>query len=403
MIGIGTMTFEQALASIRNTRTAAKPIAAAEYVARRAAAQKLMHDVGLDAILLTAAGASLRYFTGCAWGMLERMTGAVLSKSGEPVFIVPGFEEPRLRLTAPKGAEFRAWQEDESPYALMATLFRDLGSATGRIGIDEATPYFVADGLAKAAPQLRLESAAPVVGNLRSKKSPAEIALIKHAMGVTLNIHRLVRDSLAEGATTQQIVDFMHAAHIAAGSDTGSTFAIVAFAEQTAYPHGPEEPQELREGDLVLVDTGCTYHGYHADLTRTYVFGKPTARQREIWETERDAQQAAFAAIRRGGACHEPDDAARRVLESRGYGPDYKTPGLPHRAGHGIGLDIHERPYLVRGNKTPFEPGMCASIEPMLCLYGEMGVRLEDHFHVTDAGPQWFTPPSTNLDEPFAT
>jgi Xaa-Pro dipeptidase len=335
--------------------------------------------------------------------MLERLTGAILPRQGGPTFIVPGFEEPRLRLTAPQDARFRAWQEDESPYDLCGAVLRDLGVATGRVGIDEATPYFIVDGLAMAAPQLRLESAAPVVGRCRAQKSTAEIDLIQHAMNVTLEIHRLVRAGLQEGTTTQQIVEFMHAAHVAAGSDSGSTFAIVAFAEQTAYPHGPEEPQQLREGDLVLVDTGCTFQGYHSDLTRTYVFGQPTPRQREIWETERDAQQAAFAAIHRGGPCHAPDDAARRVLESRGYGPDYKTPGLPHRTGHGIGLEIHERPFLVRGNTTPLLPGMCASIEPMLCLYGEMGVRLEDHFYVTESGPQWFTRPSTNLDEPFAT
>jgi Xaa-Pro dipeptidase len=210
-----------------------------------------------------------------------------------------------------------------------------------------------------------------------------------------------VRQSLQEGTATRQIVDFLHAAHLAAGSDSGSTFAIVAFAEQTAYPHGPEEPQTLRDGDLVLVDTGCTFHGYHSDLTRTYVFGKPTPRQREIWETERDAQQAAFAAIRRGGPIHAPDDAARKLLETRGFGPDYNTPGLPHRTGHGIGLEIHERPYLVRGNTASFETGMCASIEPMLCLYSEMGVRLEDHFYVAENGPQWFTQPSLELENPF--
>jgi Xaa-Pro dipeptidase len=394
-------TFEQALAGIRDERTKVRAIEPSEFAQRRERAQRIMDEAGLDAVILTAAGASLRYFTGCAWGMYERFTGAILPRKGEPVFIVPGFEEPRLRLTAPNGASFRAWQEDESPYGLCGTTLRDLGAATGRVALDESTPYFIADGLAKAAPQLRLESAAPVVARCRAQKSTAEIDLIQHAMNVTLEIHRIVHACLREGTTTKEIVEFMHAAHIAAGSDSGSTFAIVAFAEQTAYPHGPEAPQTLREGDLVLVDTGCTFHGYHSDLTRTYVFGQPTPRQREVWETEREAQQAAFAALRRGGPSHAPDDAARRVLESRGYGPDYKTPGLPHRAGHGIGLEIHERPYLVRGNTSPLLPGMCASIEPMLCLYGEMGVRLEDHFYMTESGPQWFTRPSTNLDEPF--
>jgi Xaa-Pro dipeptidase len=395
------MVFEQSLKSVRNSRDAALPISAAEFAARRQRAQQLMRETGLDAIFLPAAGASLRYFTGCAWSMLERLTAAILPRDGEPIFVVPAFEEPRLRLTAPPGATFRAWQEDESSYAMCAGILRELKAATGRVGVDEATPYFLVDGLAQAAPQIRFESAAPVVAPCRVCKSPAEIAIIQHAMNVTLEIHRLTHDALCEGFGTQQIVTFLNDAHVAAGSDGGSTFAIVAFGEQTAYPHGPEEPQTLREGDLVLVDTGCQFHGYHSDLTRTYVFGKATPRQREIWETERDAQQPAFAALRHGGPASAADDAARRLLESRGYGPDYKTPGLPHRAGHGIGLEIHERPYLVRGNSTPLQTGMCASVEPMLCLYGEMGVRLEDHFYMAEEGPRWFTPPSTNLDEPF--
>jgi Xaa-Pro dipeptidase len=221
-------------------------------------------------------------------------------------------------------------------------------------------------------------------------------------MNTTLEVQRLAAASLREGVLSTDVVRFLNSAHLAAGSDSGSTFAIVAFGEATAYPHGPTSAQRLSEGEMVLIDTGCTFHGYHADLTRTYVFGTPTPRQREIWETERDAQQAAFEAASLGGPCSDPDAAARAVLESRGYGPGYHVPGLPHRTGHGIGLEIHERPYLVRGNATPMTEGICASIEPMLCLYGEMGVRLEDHFHVASDGPHWFTPPSTDLDAPFS-
>jgi Xaa-Pro dipeptidase len=398
--GIGEISPKQALASIRNNRAAVEPIAEAEFAARRHLVQRLMREVGLDAILLTASP-SLRYFTGAAWQMLERLTGAILPREGLPTMIVPAFEEPRLRSSVPPSFEFRTWQEDESPYALCAATLRDRGVVTGRIAIDEQAPYFVVDGLAKAAPQTHIENAAKVVGRCRIAKSAAEIAIMKHAMQTTLEVQRLAAASLCESVSTGDVVAFLNAAHVAAGSDLGSTFAIVAFGESTAYPHGPEQPQKLRAGDLVLVDTGCTFHGYHADLTRTYVFGKPTQRQREIWETERDAHQAAFSAIRRGGPCSQPDDAARGILEGHGYGPDYETPGLPHRTGHGIGLEIHEPPYLVRGNAMPFEVGMCASIEPMLCLYGEMGVRLEDHFYVADDGPQWFTKPSTNLDDPF--
>jgi Xaa-Pro dipeptidase len=400
MKGIGEISTEQALAAVRNIRDAVAPIAETEFESRRALAQQYMHEAGLDAIVLTASP-SLRYFTGADWHMLERMTGAVLPRRGDPTFIVPGFEEPRLGLTLSPDAAFRAWQEDESPYELCAGVLRDAGAATGSVAVDEQAPYFIVAGLAKAAPQLSLETGAAVAGRCRIQKSAAEIALIKHAMNTSLEVQRLAAASLREGVGTADVVKFLHEAHLAAGSDTGSTFAIVAFASATAYPHGPEAPQQLAEGDLVLVDTGCTFHGYHGDITRTYVFGQPTSRQREIWEIERDAQQAAFNALRLGAPCCDADAAARRVLEAHGFGPDYQTPGLPHRTGHGIGLEIHEPPYLVRGNATPLAPGMCASIEPMLCLYGEMGVRLEDHFGMTDAGPQWFTTPSTKFEDPF--
>lgn len=382
-----------ALAQIRNSRDAAAPIAPAEYAARLAHVQQRMELLGVDALVLPA-GASLRYVTGADWHMLERFTGALVPRSGAPIFITPAFEQPRLARTVPADSEFRAWQEDESPYALCADALRQWGAVAGTVALDEATPYFIASGLAQAAPQAQLVDGVDVIAPCRQCKSPAEIALIRHAMGVTLEVHRLVREILVEGIGSEQIIAFLHQAHLAAGSDGGSTFAIVAFREETAYPHGPQAPQQLREGDLVLVDSGCQFHGYHADLTRTYVFGDPSPRQREIWEIELAAQQAAFDAIRLGAPCGSVDDAARGLLARYGFGPDYQTPGLPHRTGHGIGLEIHERPFLVRGNATPLAPGMCASIEPMLCLYGEMGVRLEDHFYLDEDGPHWFTPPA---------
>ena len=398
--GISTCRPEEALAKIENTRAQAAPISGAELTARRTTAQHHMHESGVDALVLLP-GANLRYFMGVTWSMHERLTCALLPREGDPIFIVPAFEEPRLRLTTEQDACFRSWQEDESPYDLVAGVIRDLGAATGRVAIDEQTPYFVVDGLSRAASQVAWQTSTVVAERCRLKKSETEISLIQHAMHVTLEVHRLAAASLQEGATSTDVIEFLNSAHVAAGSDSGSTFAIVAFGESTAYPHGPESPQSLRDGDMVLVDTGCTFHGYHADLTRTYVFGTPTPRQREIWESERDAQQAAFDAVRVGEPCSAVDRAARDLLVSRGYGPDYQVPGLPHRTGHGIGLEIHEPPYLVRGNDMPLATGVCASIEPMLCLYGEVGVRLEDHFYLTDDGPQWFTSPSTDLDAPF--
>jgi Xaa-Pro dipeptidase len=350
----------------------------------------------IDAMLLPA-GASLRYFTGADWHMLERFTGALLPQAGEPAFVAPAFEEPRLTRTLPRDARLLTWQEDQSPFAVCADQLRGWGRCTGTIAIDEACPYFVVRGLAQAAPQAAWTDAAAVAGACRQCKSPAEIALIRHAMQATLEVQRLAREILVEGMAAADVVDFLDKAHRAAGADGGSTFAIVAFGAETAHPHGPEQPQQLREGDLVLVDTGCQFHGYHADLTRTYVFGAPTPRQREIWELQRAAQQAGFEAIRVGAPCGVVDDAARNVLVRAGLGPDYRTPGLPHRTGHGIGLEIHERPYLVRGNAAPLLQGMCASIEPTVCIYGEFGVRQEDHFYLTDEGPRWFTQPPDAL------
>jgi hypothetical protein len=152
----------------------------------------------------------------------------------------------------------------------------------------------------------------------------------------------------------------------------------------------------------VLIDTGCFVQGYTSDITRTYVYGTPGAEHRRIWNLEREAQQAAFDAVKPGVPCEAIDAAARRVLERAGLGPDYRLPGLPHRTGHGIGLSIHEGPFLVRGDTTPLAPGMCFSNEPMIVLPDRFGIRLEDHFHVTETGAQWFTEPSHAIDDPSA-
>ncbi|MEM6329311.1 MAG: Xaa-Pro peptidase family protein, partial [Planctomycetota bacterium] len=268
-------------------------------------------------------------------------------------------------------------------------------------GVEASTPFFMAEGLRAAAAGWRLVDAGPVVSACRMHKSPAEVAIIRHAMGATLDIHRRVHGLLHEGITNTEIAEWIDRKHRAAGSDNGSTFAIVAFGESTAFPHGPKGEQRLRGGDTVLVDTGCTFAGYHSDLTRTYVYGEPSPRQRELWAIEHEAQAAALGAAQPGAPCEAVDAAARRVIERHGLGPGYQTPGLPHRTGHGLGMDIHEAPYLVRGNRTPLAPGMVASIEPMICVYGEMGVRLEDHFVMTAGGPEWLTRPAPSIDHPF--
>ena len=224
-------------------------------------------------------------------------------------------------------------------------------------------------------------------------KSPAEIALIKQAMAMTVEVQQAAARIMAEGLDTRDVQAFLDAAHIKIGMDGPSTFKIVLFGEPTAYPHGVSYPQQLKEGDTVLVDTGATLHGYHSDITRTWFFGQPTALQKEVWELEAAMQKAAFEACQLGAACSAPDAAARKVLEAAGYGPGYKLPGTPHRAGHGIGMDVHEGPYIVKDNDLPLAPGMCFSIEPMVCRYGEFGVRLEDHVYMTEEGSAWFTEP----------
>jgi Xaa-Pro dipeptidase len=235
----------------------------------------------------------------------------------------------------------------------------------------------------------------------RSIKSPAEIALMQRAKDITLEVHKAAARILSPGITTAEVIDFIDRAHRALGADGGSTFCIVLFGEATAYPHGVRHPPPLVEGDMVLIDTGCTIEGYNSDITRCYVYGEPSARQREIWDLEKAAQLAAFAAAELGRPCEAVDAAARAVIEAAGFGPGYALPGLPHRTGHGIGLDVHEWSYLVQGDTTPLAPGMCFSNEPMICIYGEFGVRLEDHFHMTEAGPRWFTQPAPSIDDPF--
>jgi Xaa-Pro dipeptidase len=246
-----------------------------------------------------------------------------------------------------------------------------------------------------------MASGAAVIDGCRMIKSPAELALMAQAKAMTLEVHRCAARILREGITTGEVRRFIDQAHRALGADDGSTFCAVQFADASAYPHGLPGEQALKRDDLVLIDTGCRVQGYNSDITRTYVFGRATQEQARVWEVEKRAQAAAFAAVKPGVACEEIDAVARRVLAAEGFGPDYELPGLPHRTGHGIGLSIHEAPYLVRGDKTPLQPGMCFSNEPMIVVPGAFGVRLEDHFHVTETGAAWFTDPQPSLEKPF--
>ena len=387
------------LAGLKPWADAAPAIAAAEYQARIANARSLMAQAGLDALLIDA-GTSLTYFAGVPWGASERLVAMLLPAQDDPILICPRFErgslEADLKINA---SDLRLWEEDESPSALVADALRTLGVT--RLGIDPAMAFLFVERIRQAAPDVMLVAASSVIDGCRSHKSPAELALMQQAKSMTLEVHRRTARILRPGITATQVRHFIESAHRALGA-SGNSFCIVQFGRSTAYPHGLPGESVLAQGDMVLIDTGCTIGGYHSDITRSYVFGEADGEQRRIWALEKEAQQAAFDAVQPGVACEAIDAAARRVLESAGLGPDYSLPGLPHRTGHGIGLSIHEAPYLVRGDMMPLMPGMCFSNEPMIVVPDRFGVRLEDHFYVTETGAAWFTSPSVAIDQPFA-
>ncbi len=398
-IGVGGKTAEQALAQLSDMSTKVCPIDDAEFNARLAKAQTLMREEGLDAIYVNA-GSNLYYFTGTPFGATERLVGALLPASGGVHYIAPAFERGTLEGYVRIPGQIHCWEEHENPYQLCANILAEQAIA-GAVGIDEATPFFIFDGLRQAAPTIDFVSAVAVTAGCRMHKSKAEIALMQCAKNMTLEVHKAAASILRDGISTQEVTEFIDQAHRTVGAAKGSYFCIVLFGADSAFPHGVARPKRLETGDMVLIDTGCQLHSYVSDITRSYVLGEASARQRQIWDIEKAAQAAAFAAATIGTPCGRVDDAAREVLAAHGLGPDYQLPGTPHRTGHGIGLDIHEWPYLVRDNTTPLAPGMCFSNEPMICVPGEFGVRLEDHFYMTESGPRWFTEPPTSIDDPL--
>ena len=373
------------------------PISDAERNARIEKARRLMRANRIDAIYVEP-GATMSYYTGMRWGTSERMFALVIPVRGDVAWVCPKFEEERARELIKIGNDIRTWEEDESPYQRVAEIFRDRSIRTGRIGMEERVRFFLFDGLRKAAPALQFVSATPVTAGGRMFKSPAEIALMQRANDITIVAYKATRDSMREGMTQDEFAANCAAAFRALGAPGG---VFVSFGKYTAFPHGSSTPQKLKEGDVVLMDGGCGVEGYQSDITRTFVFGKPTQRQRDIWDLERKSQDAGFAAAQVGAPCEAVDAAARKVITDAGFGPDYKTPGLPHRTGHGIGLEGHEWTNFVRGNKTPIQPGMCFSDEPTIVIYGEFGIRLEDCLYITENGPKFFTEQSPSIEKPF--
>jgi Xaa-Pro dipeptidase len=342
----------------------------------------------------------MTYFANVRWGLSERPFLLVIPQKGELAYVCPGFEEARAREITTFTKDVRVWQEDEDWGATVAGILKDRGVSTAKIGVEERVRFFIADGIAHAAPASKVVLATPVTAGCRMIKSPTEIALMQRASDITIEAFKAALGALRDGMTQLELGRNIRAAFDVLGGPGGS--ALIGFGKYSAFPHGSITPQQLREGDVVLIDGGCTIEGYQSDITRTTVFGKPTARQTEVWNLEKKAQTAAFNAAKIGATCESVDAAARKVITDAGFGPGYKVPGLPHRTGHGIGMDGHEWTNFVRGNKTKLAPGMCFSDEPMIAIYGEFGIRLEDCLYMTENGPKFFSQQSPAVDKPFA-
>ena len=399
-IGIGGSTASVELEKIKDMTQNIQPIKQDEYRARIKKVVQLMRDQQIKALYLNA-GTNLYYFTGTKWNPSERMVGALLYDDGNLDYIVPKFEEGTFKIYMQIEGPINCWEEHESPYNLFGELLKIKNITNGVISVDESAPYFLIDGLTKVNSLYSFINAQPITAGCRMQKSANEIAIIQRAKEMTMVVITAAARILRTGITVNEVTTFIHEAHIKAGALAGSYFCIVLFGDDTQYPHGVSTPQPLKENDAVIIDTGCKLEGYVSDITRSFAYGTPSESYKKIWDIEQATQKAAFDAAKIGVACGSVDDAARKILSSSGLSPDYSLPGLPHRVGHGTGLDIHEYPYLVRGSEIKLLEGMVVSNEPMICIPGEFGIRHEDHFFMTETGPKWFTTPMHSVENPF--
>ena len=399
------LTLPAPIAALTSRRSEATPITLAEREQRLERARALLGEHKIDALVI-AAGTSLNYFTGLRWGQSERFFAWVLPVKGSPFVVCPVFEEGRVRermdakpatLPAASTTKVYTWNEDEAPYALLAKALKDAGITTGKIGVEERTQFAFSDGIAHASASLTAVSATPITFGCRGVKSPTELALMRLANNITFNVYEAAYKSAQPGMTTHQFSELVSAAYLRCGFPGDASCQV---GEYSALPHGSLQPQVIRENEIILIDDGCLVEGYQSDMSRTFVLGKATDKQKQVFDIVHKAQATALAAARPGVPCHAIDDAARKVVTDAGYGPDYKH--FTHRVGHGIGMDMHEWPYLVRGNTTPLAAGMTFSDEPGIYITGEFGVRLEDDWVVTPNGGEMFTPQSPSLEDPFA-
>jgi Xaa-Pro dipeptidase len=383
---------------LKSLTAGAAPISLQERHARLAKVQALMAEQKIGALLVES-GSTLDYFTGVEWRRSERTTAAVIPARGQVVVVTPAFEEPSVRETLQVDADVRVWNEDQSPFDVIAGALRDRGAGSGRIAAEGTTRFFIVDGVRRAAGVEMVSGDGPLVRPCRMIKSPAELALMQVASDVTMAALRYVHAHVRRGMSQSDISGMMDAATVALGG--APEFSLVLLNEASAYPHGSKKPQAVREGSVILMDCGCTVHGYQSDISRSWVFGTPSAHQRKVWNTVKRGQEIALATARVGLPAGKVDDAVRSFYVKAGWGPGYHLPGLPHRTGHGIGMDGHEPCYLVHGDPTPLAPGMCFSDEPGLYIPGDFGIRLEDCWHMTEAGPKLFSGLAPSIEQPI--
>ena len=384
---------------LRSLTKGAQAITPAEHAARVARLQSLMQQRKIGALLVEA-GSALQYFTGIRWWRSERTTAAVIPAEGKVVVVTPFFEEPSIRETLLVAADVRPWKEDASPFELIADALRGLHTSAGTVALDATLRYFIVDQVTMAVGAgVQLVPGDPLVRACRLIKSPAELALMQTANDVTIAAIRHVHAHVVAGMSAAGIMRLLVAATEALGGT--HEFSLVLLNEASAFPHGSDKPQAIRKGSVVLVDSGCSVHGYESDISRTWIFGTPTARQREVWNTVKRGQELALETAKLGVPVGAIDKAVRAFYEAQGWSKDYGLPGTSHRTGHGIGMDGHEPPYLVRSDTTPLEAGMCFSDEPGIYIPGQFGIRLEDCWHMSEAGPKLFTPLAASIDNPI--
>ncbi len=393
--GIGGSTAEIELSKLIEPTSKPAPISEKEFQNRLDHARSALREKGLDVLYINA-GTNLFYFTNTRWNPSERLVGALLFADGSLKYVVPEFEIGTFNDFIGIEGELIPWKEHESPVHKIA---ESLEEGT-RLAVDASTPFSMVSKFQEHK-KFQVSSAEELIRDIRMLKSEAEIAHIQYPMNLTMRVQQAAAKILKPGITTAQVEEFIHKAHQKLGIASGSYFCIVLFGKDSSFPHGVKSPKPLEENDIVLVDTGTQYNGYISDITRTYIYGDATDKERKIWANEKAAQLAAFDAAQLGQPCGHIDDQVRMQLEKDGLGPDYDLPGLPHRTGHGIGLDIHEHPFILRGNAIKLQAGMTFSIEPMIVVPQEFGVRLEDHIYMTKEGPRWFTKPAHTIENPF--